>query len=76
MQVAIGLTFPGKLKDEAVICHICKDFDIDVNILEASFSMSSGWAILEFDGEKGEIEKVFSYLTDKGIKIARIKTKK
>jgi len=76
MQIAIGLTFPGELKDESVICYICKNFAIDVNILEASFSMSCGWAILEISGVKEEVERVFSYLTSKNIKIQKIKTKK
>lgn len=76
MQMAVGLSFPGALKDESVICYLCKNFDINVNILEASFSMSSGWAILEFYGGKEEIEKVLCYLTSKAIKIQKIKIKK
>lgn len=76
MQMAVGLSFPGALKDESVICYLCKNFDINVNILEASFSMSSGWAILELYGSKEEIEKVLSYLTSKAIKIQKIKVKK
>jgi len=37
MQIKAELTFPGKLKDEAIICSLCKDFDIILNIVEASF---------------------------------------
>jgi len=72
MQIAVGLAFPGALKDESVICYICKNFDISLNIIEASFSMSSGWAILQFEAEEAELEKVFDYLTSKGIKIQQI----
>jgi hypothetical protein len=38
--------------------------------------MSAGWSILEIDGENEEIQKAFDYLTDKGIKIQNIETKK
>ena len=73
MQIAVGLAFPGTLQDESVICYICKNFDISLNIIEASFSMSSGWAILQMEGEDEEVEKVFDYLVNKGIKIQQIK---
>ena len=76
MRIAIGLSFPGTLQDESVICDLCKNFDINVNIIEASFSMSAGWAILEFEGTKKEIEKAFDFLTRRGIKIQNIETTK
>ncbi|MGD0336149.1 MAG: NIL domain-containing protein [Candidatus Omnitrophota bacterium] len=76
MKVAIGLAFPGTLKDESVICYICKNFDINVNIIEASFSMSSGWAILQVEGSPEEIDKTFNYLSAKEIKIQKIETEK
>jgi len=76
MKMAIGLTFPGELKDESVICYLCKKFNINLNIIEASFSFSSGWAILEIEGGEEEINRVFDYLITKNIKIQKIETKK
>lgn len=72
MQISVGLTFPGELKDETIICHVCKDFAVNVNILEASFSSTSGWAILGIEGEEEEINKVFDYLKSKNIKINKV----
>ncbi len=74
MKMTIGLTFPGELQDESVICYLCKHFDVNLNIIEASFSLSSGWAFLEIEGSKQEIEKVFDCITSKGIKLQRIQT--
>jgi ABC-type methionine transport system ATPase subunit len=74
MQIAIGLSFPGTLKDESVICYLCKNFDIELIIIEASFSMSCGWAILKIDGEEDEIRRAFDYLSSKEIKIQEIET--
>ena len=75
MRIAIGLAFPGTLKDEAVLCYLCKHYNIDLNIIEASFSISSGWAILEVIGEEKEIERAFEYMTGRGIKIQKIEQK-
>ena len=72
MQISVGLTFPGDLKDESVICHISKNFNVNINIIEASFSTSSGWAILGIAGEKEEINRVFDYLTSRGININKV----
>lgn len=69
MKVKVELTFPGELKEDPIICYLCKKFDIIVSILEASFSTDTGWAILVFDGEEHEVKKAFAYLTDKGISI-------
>lgn len=76
MQISVGLAFPGELKDDSVICYICKNFDIQLNIIEASFSMSSGWAILQFEAEEAELKRAFAYLEGKGIKIQKIQEEK
>lgn len=75
MQISLGLTFPGTLKDESVICYICKKFEVEVVIIEASFSMSAGWAILKVIGEEKEISRVFDYLVSKNINVQKIETK-
>lgn len=76
MQISVGLAFPGELKDDSVICYICKNFDIQLNIIEASFSMSDGWAILQFEAEEPELKRTFAYLEGKGIKIQKIQEEK
>ena len=75
MEISIGLTFPGVLKDESVINYLCKNFEIDLKIIEASFSTSSGWAFLKVDGKEKEIQRAFEYLTAKGVQIQQIESK-
>jgi ABC-type methionine transport system ATPase subunit len=75
MKMIIGLTFPGELKDESIICTLCKNFDIKLNIFEASFSMYSGWAILGIEGEEEVLKKCFDFLRTKNINIEKIETK-
>jgi len=76
MKMAIGLTFPGALQDEGIICYLCKNFQIDLNIIEASFSMDTGWSILQVEGRQEEIERALDYLADKGVKIQQIQKDK
>jgi len=68
MKIKAELTFPEKLKDEPIICNICKQYDIILSIVEASFSTDTGWAILVFDGAENEIRKALELLTAKGVK--------
>lgn len=75
MQMAIGLTFPGELQDESIICALCKNFDISLKIIEASFSMASGWAILQIIGEQQEMEKAFEFLRSKKVRVQQIEVK-
>lgn len=74
MEIAVGLSFPGTLKDESVICYLCKHFDVEVIIIEASFSMSRGWAILRIIGEEDVLKRVFVYIRSKNVKLEKIKT--
>lgn len=76
MEMAIGLTFPGSLQDESIICYLCKKFEVNLNIIEASFSMEAGWAILQIAGQEEEIKRVFDYLSDKGVKVQQIQINK
>ena len=66
-KVNVELFMPGELKNEPVICTLIKEFDINLKIVEASFSTESGWAYVILEAEKPEIEKVFEYLREKGI---------
>lgn len=76
MQIKAELTFPGELKEKAIICYLCKTFDITLNIVEASFSTDMGWAILVFEGKEAELKKALEYLKDKGVRFEHIQTTK
>ncbi len=69
MEIKTELTFPGELKDEPIICNICKQFDIVLSIIEASFSTDTGWAILILKGSETELKKTVEYLKNKGVEI-------
>ncbi len=67
MKIRAELTFPSELKDEPILCNLCKKFDIILNIVEASFSTATGWSILILGGNKEELDRAFKYLKDSGV---------
>lgn len=69
MKIKAEFIFPEKLKDEPLICDICKRFNITLSIVEASFSTDTGWAILVLEAEDAEIINTLKYLADKGVEI-------
>lgn len=68
-DMKIELFIPGELKEEPIICNMIRNYKITLKIVEASFSTESGWAFLLIDGEKDEIDRMFSYLKDLGVNI-------
>jgi len=74
MKVKIDLSFPRELKDDPLICEICKKFDIILNILEASFTTEIGWALLVIEGEEADVNKSLQYLKDSGVEIKETRT--
>jgi len=69
MKIKAELTFPVELKDEAVLCYLCKKFDIVLKIIEASFSTEVGWAIVVLEGEDSEMKKVLQYLSANSVEV-------
>jgi len=59
--------FPERMKDEPLICNVCKEFNVLLKIVEASFSTNTGWAILVLEGEEEELKRTIAFLRDKGV---------
>lgn len=68
MRIKTELSFPGDLKDEPILCNLCKKFDIVMSVLEASFSTEIGWAIIILEGREEELKTAMDYLKNKGVK--------
>ena len=68
-ELTIELFIPGELKNEPIISNMIKGFNVEIKIIEASFSAESGWAILLVNGIKIEIDRMFEDLRSKGINV-------
>lgn len=71
MKIRAELVFPVKLKDQPILCEVCKKFDLDMIIQEASFSTDTGWAIITFQGSKADIVKTMAYLKKLGVVVKK-----
>jgi ABC-type methionine transport system ATPase subunit len=69
MKIKGEFIFPAALKEEPILCNICKQFNIVLSIIEASFSTDTGWAILVIEGEEEDLNKTFEYLKSKGVEM-------
>jgi ABC-type methionine transport system ATPase subunit len=67
MKLKTELTFPDRLKDQPILCDLCKKFNISMNILEASFSTDTGWAIVILEGTNADINSTLDYLKTSGV---------
>ncbi|MBL7198208.1 MAG: NIL domain-containing protein [Candidatus Omnitrophica bacterium] len=69
MKIKVELTFPKKLKDEPIIYYLGNNYELIPNIIEASFSTETGWAILVLEGKEEEIKNALGYLSSKKVTI-------
>lgn len=72
MKIRAEFLFPAALKEEPIICDLCKKFDLVLNIVEASFSTDTGWAILILEAKEEELKKAFEYLKACGVETRNI----
>lgn len=68
-KIKLELIFPGGLKDEPIICELCKNFQITLSIVEASFSTDTGWAILIIESDEAELKKALDYIKAKRVEV-------
>ncbi len=69
MVKEVELNIPGSFKDEPIFYYIVKNFNVVPNIVEASFSTEMGWAIVRFEGEEEELNRLFKFLEEKGVEV-------
>jgi len=66
----IVLHFPKRLVDQPIVSRLVKDFNLDFNILKATFTPEEeGLMVLEISGERKDYDRGIRYLTDTGVKI-------
>ena len=69
MVKKVEFTFPAELKKEPIFYNIIKNFDVIPNIVEASFSTEMGWAIVKLKGKEEELNRLFNFLKEKGVRV-------
>lgn len=61
--------FPQEVIQEPLLYNLAKDFNVIPNIRGASITESQGSMQLELQGEAEEINRVISYLRERGVTV-------
>lgn len=69
MAKEVELSIPPEYKDSPFFYNVVKNFEVVIKIVEASFSTDTGWAIVKVDGSEKEIERLFKFLEEKGVRV-------
>lgn len=65
----LKLVFPPEIIREPIIYHLGAQFNVITNILRANVEIDKGWAILELEGDRQELDLAVSWLIAKGIDV-------
>ncbi len=68
-MIRLQLIYREDLIKEPIICMVCKQFDIVLNIRRATVTKDTGVLTVEIDGEEEEIERVINFLKEKGVDV-------
>ncbi len=71
-MVRLQLIYPEELVKEPVLCMVCKNFDVILNIRTAKVSADTGILSVEIDGEADEIERAIKFIEEKGVNVQPI----
>lgn len=65
----VRFTFPDELIKEPLVYKIGHEFNVVTNIRMADVESSSGWVMLELDGDAAEIERAIAWAEEKGVRV-------
>ncbi|WP_333784428.1 NIL domain-containing protein [Thermocrinis sp.] len=65
--IRVQLIYPEDKVKEPLLCALCKNFDVVVNIRTAKVSKDAGILTVEIDGEVEEIDRAIRFLQEKGV---------
>jgi len=71
-MVRLQLIYPEELVKEPIICMVCKNFDVVLNIRTAKVTQDTGMITVEIDGDPEEIERAIKFIEEKGVSVQPI----
>ena len=70
--IRLQLIYPEEKVKEPVLCMVCKNFDVVVNIRTAKVTKDTGILTVEMDGDAEEIERAVKFIEEKGVLVQPI----
>lgn len=71
-MVRLQLIYPEELVKEPILCKVCKNFNITLNIRTARVTADTGMLTVEMDGDSDEIEKAIKFIEEMGVNVQPI----
>lgn len=65
----VRFTFPEQLIQEPVIYKLGREFDVVTNVRMADVDETTGWVILELDGDPTEIDRSLAWAQERGVRV-------
>jgi len=65
----VRFTFPEQLIQEPVIYKLGHEFQVVTNVRMADVDQTTGWVILELDGDAGEIDRSLAWAQERGVRV-------
>ena len=69
LKKQVRLSFQEEIMKEPIIFNLGQQFNVVTNIHLAEISETSGWMVLELEGEEQEIEDSIAWMTSKGVRV-------
>ncbi len=71
-MIRLQLIYPEDKIKEPVICRVCKNFDVILNIRTAKVTVEVGILTVEIDGDEEEIERAIEYIKSAGVSVSPV----
>ncbi len=71
-MVRLQLIYPEDLVKEPILCMVCKNFNVILNIRTAKVTRDTGILSVEIDGDSEEIERAIKFIEEKGVRVQPI----
>ncbi len=65
----IRCVFPPRILQEPLLYNLGKDFSVVPNVRGAEIGEDRGWMDLELEGNDEELDRVVSYLRERGVEV-------
>ncbi len=65
----VRFTFPEQLIKEPLIYNLGREFRVVTNVRMADVDETTGWVVLELDGDVGEIDRSLAWAQAKGVRV-------
>ncbi|MBC8447358.1 MAG: NIL domain-containing protein [Chloroflexi bacterium] len=65
----VKLTYPSSLLDEPILYRLITQFDVVVNVVEASVTSERGWFILDMEGSAAALVQARHWLAQQGLQV-------